>query len=131
MDRRLNSEVINSSYTNTQHINCMGYALDIPDWLYVTIQTNIDHDLAKFGYTPCAYEDIIPGKFEGIAYRYCEDDWHFVYIGSDGSITHKPGRTPVRRMSVDDLLNPVGWLSPSGMLCYDSPISFYRREVKS
>jgi len=126
MARNLTLEKVNNTFGYSR-FNCMGYALDTPDWMYVSI---IDSDMKHFGYERCEFADIILGKYEGIAYRYGSCDWHFAYIAVDGSITHKPGCMLVQTMTTEELLYPEGWCATPLGYYYDSPITFYRREVK-
>lgn len=124
--------------------NCMGYALGTFEWDELNnfiysgdLPDKQSKHLIKQSFKACRRELIRAYKLRPIsspkraranerviAMRVGADDFHFARLNSDGTWTHKPGRSPIRVMTTEELYEKKGW-SLHRKHPYDSKIAFF------
>jgi len=139
------------SYTFDYEYNCMSYALGrFTEWGRLNGFHNTyskDQEIAMsrmekvFADCCCELEEIYgcrrisySGTFVEqneriIAFRIGFDDFHFARLNSDGVWTHKPGRTHIREMSIEELFDAEGWSKKERCHPYTSPIAFFAVQI--
>lgn len=120
--------------TDRWDYNCGGYALGIYVWYqfehYLAIMRKVgvekmtrlcvDALLRDFP-TLRVINDLreLQKNERAIAFRICENDFHFMMRHKNGHWSHKPGRTSIRSIAKAEVFNPEGWeLSRT----YDGPL---------
>ena len=124
--------------------NCMGYALgtfeweDLDSFIYCgDLPNKQSKRLTKRSFKACRRELIRDYKLRPIsspkraranerviAMRIGADDFHFARLNSDGTWTHKPGKTHIRVMTTEELYEKKGW-SRHRIHPYSSKIAFF------
>lgn len=98
--------------------NCMGWALQIKDWVHVRPYGTVSHDAAAMTFGKQAglkliqKKDMVLGK-EYIALRVNSHDYHFMRRNASGHWTHKQGGQPVETISQKKVFSK-GWYRPFG-----------------
>lgn len=130
--------------------NCMGYALGTFEWEDLDnfmwagdLPKRVAKSIVKRSLKACRRELIrdynlrplsSPKRARAnervIAFRIGADDFHFARLNSDGTWTHKPGRSTIREMSIEELTDKKGW-SLHRTNPYNSKICYFGIKTES
>jgi hypothetical protein len=93
--------------------NCMGWALQIRDWVHMDLHNDVSHDrcaeifMEQAGLKLVEKKDMVLGKCY-IALRVNCHDYHFMRRNESGHWTHKQGRDDVKTISQKKVFGE-GW----------------------
>lgn len=110
--------------TSLRNYNCGGYALGIYVWYqfedyFDTVwEVGVEemtrlcvnailHDFPTMRVINDLHE--LQKNERAIAFRICENDFHFMMRHKNGHWSHKPGRTFIRSITKAEVFNPEGW----------------------
>lgn len=110
--------------TSRWDYNCGGYALGIYVWYQFEDYPSITRDVGVEEMTRLCIDAILRDfptlrvindlcelqkNERAVAFRICENDFHFIMRHKNGHWSHKPGRSGIRSITKAEVFDPEGW----------------------